>query len=313
MNRRLIWLAVILFVCSVAYMSVGARGPLSFVLPFRGAKLAALILVAVSVSTSTVVFQTVTQNKILTPSIMGFDALYVLILTGAVYSFGGMVVFGFSDQFVFAVSASSMTLAALILFSTMLQSAKADLLRLVLTGVVLGGLFRALTDFMQRIIDPNEFAVIQGASYARFSVLETDLLMIAAATCIISMILLWRMRFALDVIVLGREAAVNLGVNVKRTQLLVLMLMSVLVAVSTALVGPIAFLGLLVVSVARLVTPVEQHGVLLVSASLISAITLIGGQTILERVFRLSTPLSVVIDLLGGALFLILLLRGYRR
>lgn len=313
MRSRLIWLAVILCLCCVGYMTIGARGPLSFVIPFRGTKLAALILVGVSISTSTVLFQTVTQNRILTPSIMGFDALYVMILTGAVFFLGSMTVAGISDHLAFAVTACAMTLAALLLFSTLLRSANSNLMRMILTGIVLGALFRSLTDFMQRLIDPNEYAVVQGESYARFSQIETDLLLIAAVVCGIAVCLAWRMRFALDVMTLGREAAVNLGVELKRMQMQALILTAVLVAVSTALVGPVAFLGLLVVSLARLVTPVEKHGVLLACAGLISAITLIGGQTILERVFKLSTPLSVVIDLLGGALFLILLLKGHRR
>ncbi|WP_093995450.1 iron chelate uptake ABC transporter family permease subunit [Octadecabacter ascidiaceicola] len=294
-------------------MTIGARGPLSFVIPFRGGKLAALILIGVSVSTSTVLFQTVSQNRILTPSIMGFDALYVMILTGAVFFLGGMTVAGLSDQITFAVTACAMTLAALALFSTLLRSGQNNLLRMILTGIVLGALFRSLTDFMQRLIDPNEFAIIQGASYARFSHVEVDLLLIATVLCGLALVMTWRMRFALDVMALGREAAVNLGLDVGRLQMRALILTAVLVAVSTALVGPVAFLGLLVVSLARLVTPVERHGVILVSAGLISTITLIGGQTVLERVFKLSTPLSVVIDLLGGVLFLILLLKGRHR
>ncbi|MCF2905389.1 iron chelate uptake ABC transporter family permease subunit [Octadecabacter sp. CECT 8868] len=313
MRSRLIWLAVILCLCCIGYMTIGARGPLSFVIPFRGTKLAALILVGFAISTSTVLFQTVSQNRILTPSIMGFDALYVMILTGAVFFLGGMAFVGLSDQIIFAVTASAMTLAALALFSTLLRSAHSNLMRMILTGIVLGALFRSLTDFMQRMIDPNEFSVIQGASYARFAQIETDLLMIATVVCCVGVGLAWRMRFALDVMTLGREAAVSLGVDLRRTQMKALVLTAVLVAVSTALVGPVAFLGLLVVSLARLVTPIEKHGVLFVSAGLISAITLIGGQTILERLFKLSTPLSVVIDLLGGALFLILLLKGHRR
>jgi len=313
MYRPLVWLAVTLCLCCVGYMIIGARGPMSFVIPFRGAKIVALILVGVSISTSTVLFQTVSQNRILTPSIMGFDALYVMILTGAVFFLGGMTVAAVSAHLAFAVTACAMTLAALLLFSTLLRSAHNNLMRMILTGIVLGALFRSITDFMQRLIDPNEFAVIQAGSFARFTQIETDLLLLASVVCTIAMVLAWRMRFALDVLTLGREAAVNLGLDLQRVQMQALILTAVLVAVSTALVGPVAFLGLLVVSLARLVTPVESHGVIFISAGLISTITLIGGQTFLERVLQLSTPLSVVIDLLGGALFLILLLNGQRR
>ncbi|MBI1495513.1 iron chelate uptake ABC transporter family permease subunit [Halocynthiibacter styelae] len=313
MHRRLIWLGLFVVICFVAYMSFGARGPLSFVISFRGTKLAALLLVGVSISTSTVLFQTITQNRILTPSIMGFDALYVLILTAAVFFLGGMNFTSLSDQTIFIVTACAMTLSAFALFSTLLRKTQNNLMQMILTGIILGALFRSLTSFMQRMIDPNEFAVIQNVSYARFTQIETDLLAIAAALCGLALIFAWRMRFELDVITLGRETAINLGLDLKRAELKALMITAVLVAISTALVGPMAFLGLLVVSLARIVTPVEKHSVIFVSAAFISAITLVGGQTLLERVFRFSTPLSVVIDLVGGALFLILLIKGHRK
>ena len=185
MYRPLVWLAVTLCLCCVGYMIIGARGPMSFVIPFRGAKIVALILVGVSISTSTVLFQTVSQNRILTPSIMGFDALYVMILTGAVFFLGGMTVAAVSAHLAFAVTACAMTLAALLLFSTLLRSAHNNLMRMILTGIVLGALFRSITDFMQRLIDPNEFAVIQAGSFARFTQIETDLLLLASVVCTI--------------------------------------------------------------------------------------------------------------------------------
>ena len=59
-------------------MTLGANGQWDFVLPFRGGKLAVMLLVAYAVAVSSVLFQTVTHNRILTPAIMGFDALYLL-------------------------------------------------------------------------------------------------------------------------------------------------------------------------------------------------------------------------------------------
>lgn len=204
--------------------------------------------------TGAVLFQTVSHNQILTPSIMGFDALYVLILTAAVFFWGGMTVAGITEQITFAVTATAMTVAAPVLFSTLLRSADSNLMRMILTGLVLGTFFRSLTDFIQRLINPNEYAIIQGASYARFSHVETDLLAIAAVMWG-ALVLTWRMRFELDVMTLGRDAAVNVGLNVRRTQMRALILTTVLVSVFTALVGPVAFFGLLVVSLARFVTP----------------------------------------------------------
>jgi len=311
--RRLCGLAALLVLASVLFMTLGARGNWGFVLPFRATKLLALIVVAVAISTATILFQTITQNRILTPSIMGFDALYVLILTTAVYVLGGQAVARLSDQLVFVVNVVCLVLASLALFGTLLRQVRADLLRMILTGIVFGVLFRSLTGFMQRIIDPNEFAVIQVSSYARFNRVDTELLALSAGVTGLALMVVWRMRHRLDVLALGHDAAINLGEHPRRGQIEVLILIAILVSVSTALVGPVAFLGLLVVSLAHLVTPSARHAVLIPSAGLISALVLVGGQTTLERALALSTPLSVVVDLIGGIVFLLLLLKGSSR
>lgn len=310
MDRRIGILVTLLCLSALAFMTIGAQGSWSFIIPFRGEKLAALFVVGIAVSTATVLFQTISQNRILTPSIMGFDALYVLILTAAVFFLGGMVVGQLSVHVAFIVTASVMMLTSLLLFSTVLKSARSDLMRMILTGIIFAALFRSLTSFMQRMIDPNEFTVIQVDSYARFTQIETDLLLLTTLITLPVLALTWRMRHQLDVLTLGRDHAINLGLSPRRVELQSLILIAILVSVSTALVGPVAFLGLLVVSLARLILPTENHAQLLISAGLISSITLLGGQAMMEHVFDLSAPLSVIIDLLGGAIFLILLMKG---
>ncbi|MDD9726819.1 iron chelate uptake ABC transporter family permease subunit [Roseovarius sp. SK2] len=312
-RRRLIVLAVLFVASVVAYMTIGARGNWGFVLEFRGAKLAALCLVAVALSTSTVLFQTITQNRILTPSIMGFDELFVLIVAMGVFVFGMADYLVVTSWIQFGVSLVLMTGASLLLFGTLLLQERPDLMRMILTGLVLTVLFRSLRTLLVRMLDPNEFSVVQVSSYARFHQIETGLLAIAAVTIVAALVGAWVMRHRLDVLSLGREAAINLGEDVRRGTLQVLVLIGVLVSVATALVGPTAFLGLLVVSIAHAVTPTGRHAVLLVSAALISGTTLVGGQALLERVFGLVTPLTVVIDLAGGVLFLVLVMKGLKR
>lgn len=313
MAKRIWLFAALLGLSCMLFMVWGARAPWSFVLPFRGVKLAALLLVGVSVSTATLMFQTITQNRILTPSIMGFDALYVFLLTGAVFVLGGMTVVQVPPHVTFLVSAATLTLASQLLFGTLLATAQPDLLRMVLTGIIFGALFRSLTSFLQRMIDPNEFAVIQVASFARFTQIETDLLALSAIITAAVLARVWHLRHRLDVLALGRGTAITLGEPPRRLELETLSLIAILVSVSTALVGPVAFLGLLVVSIARLVTPTETHRYLIPSAGLIAGVTLVGGQLLMERAFGLATPLSVVIDLVGGLVFLGLLLKGLRR
>lgn len=184
---------------------------------------------------------------------------------------------------------------------------------MILTGIIFGALFRSLTSFLQRMIDPNEFAVIQVASFARFTQIETDLLAMSVVITVVVLARVWHLRHRLDVLALGRDTAIILGEPPRRLELETLILIALLVSISTALVGPVAFLGLLVVSIARLVTPTEAHRFLMPSAALIAGVTLVGGQLLMERAFALTTPLSVVIDLVGGLVFLVLLLKGLRR
>ena len=88
-----------------------------------------------------------------------------------------------------------------------------------------------------------------------------------------------------------------------------MVIVAILVSVSTALVGPITFLGLLVVNLAREFLNTYEHKYLFIGSSLISIVALLGGQLLIERVFNFSTPISVVINLIGGVYFLYLLLK----
>jgi len=313
LRNRLLLLCLALALCCAAYLFTGVKGSWEFALMLRGQKLAALLLVGAAQAAAAMMFQTVTGNRILTPSIMGFDALYLLLLSGMVFFIGAQAYQQLDPRLVMAGNAVMLCGAAVALFGAVLRAGQCDLMRMVLTGVVLAVMFRSVTSFLQRMIDPNEFAVVQATAFARFSRAETDLLMLAAVLSLGALVFAWRMRFRLDVLALGPVAAVSLGEDPLRGQRLALLLISVLVAVSTALVGPVAFFGLLVTSLTYLVLPTHRHEVLLPGGMLMAGIILAGGQWLMERVMHLSTPLSVVVEFIGGLVFLALLLKGLKR
>ncbi|WP_235216163.1 iron chelate uptake ABC transporter family permease subunit [Ruegeria halocynthiae] len=312
MRVRLFLLAGLLALCCAAYLSLGVRGDWGFILAFRGQKLAALLLVGFAVSWATVIFQTITGNRILTPSVMGFDALYLLLLTGLVWAIGARTYQGLPPQGMMVANVVWMCGASLLLFRVVLRAGEGDMMRLILTGVVLAVLFHSLTAYFRRVIDPNEYAVVQAASFARFSNVDTGLLAVATGFCLAAGAAVWRMRYRLDVLPLGPVLSTSLGEPPHKAQWQVLLLVSVLVSVSTALVGPVAFFGILVTSLTYLIIPSARHGDLLPAAALIASIILVGGQTVMERLLDLSTPLSVVVEFLGGLIFLFLLLRSLR-
>jgi iron complex transport system permease protein len=112
---------------------------------------------------------------------------------------------------------------------------------------------------------------------------------------------------------LGRETAISLGVDHKRVTMIILMLVTILVSVSTALVGPVTFFGLLVANLAYIVMPSAKHRYVLPAAVFISLVCLVGGQTVLERLLSFDTALSIVIEFAGGIFFILFVLRGAAR
>lgn len=309
----LLILAVLALISIACFMTLGAKGSWSFVLPFRGRKLLSLALVAYAIAISTVLFQTVTNNRILTPSIMGFDALYILLKTATVFFLGPQMLALMDPHLQFGIEVVLMIGFSWILFQWLFLSEGRSLHLLVLVGIVFGIFFRSLSNFMQRLLDPNSFQVLQDTFFASFSTVDPTLLGVSVAILTVVTLVLWRMGHTFDVLSLGRDTAINLGVEYKRTVVIILVMVSVLVSVSTALVGPITFFGLLVASLAHGLVGTSKHKYILPAASLLAIVALVGGQTLFERVFAFDTALSIIVEFLGGLVFIILILRGAAR
>jgi iron complex transport system permease protein len=311
-DRRLILLAAAALLCIAAYMTIGLRGNIGFVLTLRATKLAALLQVSVSIAVSTVIFQTVTNNRILTPSIMGLDALYLFGQMLLVFLLGGVGYAALDAQLKFGGEVLLLMALATGLLLPMLKR-RTDMGLMLLAGVIFGVLFRSLQSLLARLVDPNDFAVAQGASFANFNDVRTDLLIFATAVTVIGVVIAWRARHVLDILALGADSATGLGVTWAKTVTGLLLLVSALVAVSTALVGPVAFFGLLVVAVAERIVDTRRHAVLMPAAALTAVVILVGGQTLFQHGLGNSSTLGVVIEFAGGLAFLILLFLTSRK
>jgi iron complex transport system permease protein len=272
-----------------------------------------MVLVAYAIAVSTVLFQTVTNNRILTPSIMGFDALYILIQTVIVFFFGAVHVDWIGPNIRFITETVVMVLFAGSLYYWLFSGAARSLHLVMLVGIICGVFFRSLSNLMQRMLDPDLFAVLQDRFFASFNTINADILTLSAIIVAAVSLYGWRLLHVFDVLALGREPAINLGVDHRRVVRLILLMVTVLVAVSTALVGPITFFGLLVANLAYMLAGSGKHRVVLPIAVLLAIICIVGGQTILERAFAFNTALSVIIEFLGGLVFIILLVRGNAR
>lgn len=294
----------------VLSLTIGLQGNIGYILPRRAIKVGSMILVAYAVGVSTVLFQTVTSNRILTPSIMGFDALYVLIQTVLVFALGGGALLSLSDPTRFGIEVVLMIGFSFLLYRWLFTGGGKSLHLMLLVGIIFGTMFRGFSSLLQRLIDPSEFLILQDLFFASFNNVDGGLLGYSAVAVALVSVIAWRMRYSFDVLALGRETAINLGVDHRRSVTATLVICSVLVAVSTALVGPVTFFGLLVASLAYQLCSNFRHAAVLPIAVLLGVIALVGGQLVLERLFAFDTALSIIIEFVGGLVFLILLLRG---
>lgn len=303
-------LALALSAASALYLLPGLGPKWEFVLSLRATRLAGLLVVGVAVAVATVLFQTVARNRILTPQIMGIDALFLFLQTVLVVGLGPVGFAALPATAKFAAEVLVLVAASLLLFGTLLGRGAQDVPRMILTGVILGVMFRSATGFLARVMDPNAFVIIQAEAAASFSRVSADLLPLAAmATAAMAAVALG-LAARLDVLALGRPTAVSLGLRHDRLALLVLALVAVLVAVATALVGPLAFLGLLVAALARPLAGSDRHLPVLLTAMLLAGLMLVAGQTLFERALGQQSTLPAVIEFAGGLVFLGLLLKG---
>lgn len=308
LNQKLILLGLCSLILIGLYLTLGVTD-WEFALPRRLQKVLAMLLVGFTISYSTILFQTVTNNWILTPSIIGFDSLYILIQTVIVFFFGSMALNLMDANLRFLINVSLMILFAGLLYRWLFRREGTHLYFLVLVGVIFGIFFTSVADFLQKLIDPNEFNAIQRTMFASFNNVDNELLLIS--TICVFLTALYSFRFAryLDVIALGRDMSINLGVNHQQIVNQIMVVIAILVSISTALVGPITFLGLLAANLTYQFMKTYHHHYLIPAAILISVIALVGGQLLIERLFTFSTTLSVIINFVGGIYFLYLLLR----
>ncbi len=312
-RNKLIVLAVIALAFIALYSLYNIQGSFSYAFPRRLERVFAMVITGTAIAFATVIFQTVTHNRLLTPSMMGVDSMYEVVQTVIFFTLGSSSIFVVSRYLNFGVSIVVMIVFALLLYRFLFRADKYPIFLLLLAGMIIGTLLGSLVTFLQVIIDPVEYEALQSKLFASFMNIQTDLVFIATFILIICFIFGYRMLHQLDVMSLGRDNAINLGVNYDKIVLQVLILASILIATSTALVGPITFLGLIVANLSYQYFATYKHSVLIAGASLISIIALVGGQFIVQHVFNLTTTISVVINFVGGVYFIYLLLKESRK
>lgn len=311
MKTGLLVMAVVL--AGILYLSVDVNPKyVEYAMKLRVPRLAVMLITAFCIGSASIIFQSIINNTIVTPCLLGMNSLYSLIHTAVVFFLGSGSVLASNAQLSFALDLVLMGIIATAIYSYLFQKTKHNVLYVLLAGTVMTTFFSSMQTTLTRIMDPNEYDSLLATLVASFSNVNSEIILISLVL-IAGLLLALRKELALlDVITLGKDQAINLGVDYDRTIRRLLLGVTLLIAIATAMVGPISFLGLIIANLSRQLFRTYRHSWLITGSALIGMAVLAGGQLLVEHVFVYSVPVSVFITVGGGIYFLYLLLRQRR-
>lgn len=315
-QRKLIILSVIVLLCAAGYMfyAVNFSNPklFQYSMKLRSPKLVVMLITAFAIAGASLVFQTIINNVIVTPCLLGMNALYSLIHTAVVFVAGSTSILATNSNLAFFVDLVLMALVATIVYGYLFEKTHHNVLYILLIGTVLTSFFSSIQTTMARIMDPNEYDSLLETLVASFENVNSEVIIASMVVLALVIFALRKDLALLDVISLGKEQAINLGVDYDRCIRRLLIGVTLCIAVATAMVGPISFLGLIMANLSRQFLKTFRHSQLILGSTLFGMAILIGGELIVERVYHYAVPISVFIGVFGGVYFLYLLLTNKR-
>ena len=308
-------LAAITLLAAAAYLLAFVNPKfLAFALSLRLPRLAGILLAAFAISAASIVFQTLIRNTIVTPCLLGMNSLYVLIHTVVVFALGAGSAFATNPLLAFVLDIVFMGAVAGFVYYKLFKATKGNVLYILLVGTVLATFFSSIQGSLTRIMDPNDYDALLGSLVASFTQVNAAVLLPGAL--LLALVALWLRKdlAVLDVLALGRDEAINLGVSYERVLMRLMVGVALYIAVATAAVGPLSFLGLITANIARQLFQTYRHLVLIAGSVLVGAVILLAGEFLVEHAVTYSIPVSVFVTIGGGVYFLYLILReGSRR
>ena len=264
-----------------------------------------MVIASVAIGVATLIFQSIVNNRIVTPALLGMNSIYSFLHTAAVFVFGTGSALYLNANLSFAADLISMGVVGTLVYWYLFQKTGHNILYIMLIGTVLSSFFGSMQTARVRVMNPDEYDALLTTLVADFNNVGGEIIVFAiAALAAIGFVLRKDLKL-LDVITMGRDQAINLGVDYDSRLLFGVVLC---MAVATATIGPVSFLGLIVANLSRQIFRTYRHSHLIAGASLLGMLALIGGQLVSQHVFHFTVPVSTFVTIAGGVYFLYLLL-----
>ena len=279
-----------------------------YILSLRVPTLLVMMIASFAIGSASIIFQSIINNRIVTPCLLGMNSMYTLVHTAVVFAAGSGSVLATNSNLSFAVDLVVMSVTATFIYSYMFRKTGNYVLYVLLIGTVLSSFFGSIQSTMIRVMDPNEYDALLTSLVADFNNVQVEVIAFSVILLVTLTIFLWKDLQLLDVITLGKAQAINLGVDYDGTIRRLLLGVVLCIAIATAMVGPISFLGLIIANLSRQLFKTHKHSYLIGGSVLIGMIAMIAGQTISQHVYSYAVPISTLITIGGGIYFLYLLL-----
>ena len=284
----------------------------TIILHFRLPKAIAAMLVGSGLSIAGLLMQTLFKNPLAGPFVLGISSgasLGVAILILGAGIFGGVLTTVSFSSWGLAI-ASSLG-ASIVLLAVLITAHKVrNTMSILIIGLMFGTVTSAIISVFTFFSDAEKIQQFVFWRFGSLGNLSWNEILVFFIIYLISILTLLNVIKPLNTFLLGENYAKSLGINIKKNRNIILIITSLLTGVTTAFAGPIAFIGLAVPHITKLVFKTSDHKILLPAVTILGAIILL----ICDVVAQLPTseftlPINAVTSLIGAPIVIWLLVR----
>lgn len=311
-KKREVWLFFFVSILSITYVFFDSSLDFNYIIPNRVSRLLVMIIGGACIALSSILFQTITENKILTPSIMGYESIYVLFQSLLVFFLGMGSALYFNEGVNFILSSLVIIVFSWLVHHFMMKKEGGNVYFLLLFGLVLTLVITSFNQLIQFSISPGEFSMLMSYSQASFNRSTGYEILLSLIVMVVISIYIYRATPLFDVLLLGRYQSKSLGLDYDPVVKKSLFMISILVAISTSLIGPTAFMGILVANMAYFLSVSPKHKTIFSIGVAFSIGVFVVAQILVEHVFNYKTTVGILVNLMCGFYFIILVISQRR-
>lgn len=277
---------------------------------FRIPRLVMALIAGSGLAVCGLLLQTMLNNPLAGPSMLGLTSGSHLMVALAIMASGVLSGTLLDVSVTVASAIGSLVFGVIIL---LIAGRLRSQVSLLLVGILLGTFVSALTSILLVKSDPSALKAFTLWSFGSLQQVSLGQLPFVTGVGMVGIASTFFLVKPLNVLQLGERQATVLGVNIRRTQWLILAIVSLLTGLVTAFCGPIAFVGLIVPNVVRMLYKTTKHRTLLAGCILFGAILLLVCDilvVVLEDVLVL--PINTITSLLGAPVAIVLLFKKIR-